>query len=149
MLTVGNTHREDKKRKDMVCVLTEKEMYEFVSGIESPYDNILNQFNVDNEVKEFLSENEDVDKFDLSLMIPKVSYDDWIVCLYLKDNRLYCISDVDISEVKPVSILMYNDNFEVLKENGEVMSDDEIMECYEDYSYAGEADDMRSYIFFQ
>lgn len=130
-------------------MLTEKEMYKFISEIESPYDNILNQFNNDKEVKKFLSENEDVDKYDLSQMMPKVTYDEWIVCLYLKDNKLYCIDEEDITDVKPVSILMYNDNFETVKENGEKMTDDEIMEYYEDYSYAGEADDMRSYIFFE
>lgn len=130
-------------------MLTEKEMYKFISEIESPYDNILNQFNNDKEVKKFLSENEDVDKYDLSQMMPKVTYDEWIVCLYLKDNKLYCIDEEDITDVKPVSILMYNDNFEAVKENGEKMTDDEIMEYYEDYSYAGEADDMRSYIFFE
>ena len=90
---MGLTHREDKKNGDGE-MLTEKEMFEFVCGIESPYDNILNQSNADNEIKNFLSKNEDVENYDLSLMMPKVSYDDWIVCLYQKDNKLYCISAV-------------------------------------------------------
>lgn len=145
---MGLTHREDKENGDGE-MLTEKEMFEFVCEIESPYDNILNQFNADNEIKNFLSENEDVENYDLSLMIPKVSYDDWIVCLYQKDNKLYCISDVDIAEVKPVTVLLYDNNFNVIKDNGDVMSEEEIINYYDDYSYAGEADDMRSYIFFQ
>ena len=62
-----------------------------VKSINSPYDNIQAQINRNTEIVELLQFNEEVDSYDLSAMIPKVTYDDWIVCLYTKDDKLYRI----------------------------------------------------------
>ena len=64
---------------------------ERVKSIDSPYDNIGTQFKRDKKLADFFSENEDLEKYDLFQMVPKVTYDDWIVCLYTKDDKLYYI----------------------------------------------------------
>ena len=119
-----------------------------VKSINSPYDNIQAQINRNTEIVELLQFNEDVDSYDLSAMIPKVTYDDWIVCLYTKDDKLYRIDEEGIIEVECVEALEYNENFEVIKENGEPMEEDELFD-YCDNLCAGEADDMTCYVYFR
>jgi hypothetical protein len=119
-----------------------------VKSIDSPYDNIGNQFKRDKELAEFFSENQDLADYDLFQMIPKVTYDDWIVCLYKKDDKLYRINEEDIIEMEVVEVLEYDNNFEVIKENGEPMDEDELFD-YCDCLCCGEADDMSCYIYFE
>jgi hypothetical protein len=121
---------------------------ERVKSIDSPYDNIGNQFKNDKELANFFSENQDLVNYDLFQMLPKVTYDDWIVCLYTKDDKLYRIDEEEIIEIEVVEVLEYNKNFEVIKENGEPMDEDEILD-YCDSLCCGEADDMSCYVYFE
>ena len=121
---------------------------ERVKSIDSPYDNIGNQFEADKEFANSFSSNQDLSNYDLSQMIPKVTYDDWIVCLYTKDDKLYRIDKEDIVEVEVMEVLEYNNNFEVIKENGEAMEEDEFFD-YCDCWCCGEADDMTCYVYFK
>lgn len=118
-----------------------------VKHIESPYANIQTQIDKATKIVELLASNTDVDNYDLSAMIPKVTYDDWIVCSY-KDGKLYRIDEEDIIEVTPIEILEYNSDFEAIKPNGEVMDDEELFD-YCDCLCCGEADDMSCYIYFE
>lgn len=119
-----------------------------VKSIDSPYDNIGNQFKRDKELAEFFSENQDLTDYDLFQMIPKVTYDDWIVCLYTKDDKLYKIDEEYIVDVEVIEVLEYDTNFEVIKENGEPMDEDELFD-YCACTCCGEADDMSCYIYFE
>jgi hypothetical protein len=121
---------------------------ERVKSIDSPYDNIGNQFKRDKELADFFSENQDLKNYDLFQMIPKVTYDDWIVCLYANDGKLYQIDEEEIVAVEVVEVLEYNKDFEVIKENGELMDEDELLD-YCDCLCCGEADDMTCYVYFE
>lgn len=118
-----------------------------VKHIESPYVNIQTQIDRKTDIVELLVSNADIDNYDLSAMIPKVTYDDWIVCLY-KDGKLYRIDEEDIIEVTVIEVLEYNSDFEVIKPNGEVMDDEELFD-YCDCLCCGEADDMSCYVYFE
>lgn len=122
---------------------------ERVKSIDSPYDNIGNQFKRDKKLADFFSENENLEEYDLFQMIPKVTYDDWIVCLYTKDDKLYYIGEEYIAEVGVIEVLEYNEDFEVIKENGEPMDEDDFLDYCDHESYAGEADDMTCYVYFE
>lgn len=129
-------------------MFSKKEMYEMVCDINSPFDNLTNQFKADKCFEDIFVDNADLENYDLSMMIPKVTYDDWIVCLYKEDEKLYYITEEDVTEVEPVAILMYNEDFEVLNADGEAMEEDEIFE-YCDNLCCGESDDMRFYVYFE
>lgn len=118
-----------------------------VRHINSPYADIQTQINRRTNIIKMLKDNVDVDNYDLSAMIPKVTYDDWIVCSY-KDGKLYRIDEEDVTEVIPIKVLEYNKNFEVKKPNGKVMSDEELFN-YCDCLCCGEADDMSCYVYFE
>ena len=118
-----------------------------VKHIESPYADIQTQINRETDIAELLDGNVDVDNYDLSAMIPKVTYDDWIVCLY-KDGKLYRIDEESIIEVTPIEVLEYNKNFEVVGRNGKIMNDEELFD-YCDCLCCGEADDMSCYVYFE
>ena len=118
-----------------------------IKCINSPYADIQTQINRNTEIFE-LECNEDADNYDLSLMIPKVTYDDWIVCHYIKDDKLYRIDEESIIEVKCIEVLEYNKGFNVIKENGEPMEENDFFD-YCDNLCAGEADDMTCYVYFE
>jgi hypothetical protein len=118
-----------------------------VKCINSPYADIQTQINRNAEMLE-LEFNEDVDNYNLAQMIPKVTYDDWIVCHYTKDDKLYRIDEESIIEVKCTEVLEYNSDFNVIKENGEPMEEEEFFD-YCDNLCAGEADDMTCYVYFE
>ena len=88
-----------------------------VKHIESPYADIQTQIDRKTNIVELLVSNADIDNYDLSAMMPKLTYDYWIVCSY-KDGKLYRIDEEDIIEVTPIEVLEYNKNFEVRKPNG-------------------------------
>ena len=129
-------------------MLSKKEMYNMVHDINSPFDNLANQFERDIVFAHRFAENTDLKNYDLSKMLSKVTYDDWIVCLYTEDEKLYYITEEDVTEVEPIAILMYNENFEALDENGEIIEEDEVFD-YCDNLCCGESDDMRFYVFFE
>ena len=121
---------------------------ERVKCIESPYYNIGEQFKRDETMADFFSENEDLVNYDLFKMEPLVTYDDWIICVYTKDDKLYKIDEEEIVEVIPLAVLEYNSDFEVIKPNGEPMDEDELFN-YCDCTCCGEADDMTCYVYFE
>ena len=118
-----------------------------VKYIESPYVDIQTQIDRETDTVVLLSDNVDRNSYDLSAMIPKVTYDDWVVCLY-KDGKFYHIDEEDIIEVVPIEVLEYNEEFEVIKPNGQPMSDEELF-SYCDCLCCGEADDMSCYVYFK
>lgn len=118
-----------------------------VKCIESPYADIQYQIDKNTDIVDLLEFNKDIGNYDLSLMIPKVTYDDWVVCHYTKDDKLYRIDEESIIEVKCIEVLEYNKDFNVIKENGEPMEEDEFFD-YCDSLCAGEADDMTCYVYF-
>jgi hypothetical protein len=119
-----------------------------VKHIDSPYADIQTQIKRDAEYAKELSDNVDLNKYNLSLMIPKVSYDDWVVCHYLEDGNLYLIDEENITEVKPIGLLEYNDDFQAIGSNGEIVSEDELYDYYPCLC-CGEADDMTCYVYFE
>jgi hypothetical protein len=122
-----------------------------VKCIESPYGDIGYILKVDGNFTEFFKENHDLANYDLAQMIPKVTYvDNFIVCHYLKDDKLYYINEEDVVEVEVMEVLEYNENWEVIKENGESMSEDELLDRHNGEEYCcGEADDMTCYVYFK
>ena len=118
-----------------------------VKHIESPYVDIQTQIDRETDIVELLAGNTDLYNYDLSAMIPKVTYDDWIVCLY-KDDKFYRIDEEDIIEVTPIAVLEYNEDFEVVDLNGNIMTEEELFD-YCDYLCCGEADDMSCYVYFE
>ena len=116
--------------------------------IDSPYADCLTQVNRGCGVGEMLKYNEDVENYDLSLMIPKVTYDDWIVCWYKKDDKFYYINEEEVIEVVPVEILEYNSQFRAKLPNGKTTSSIEKLLAYRDCFCCGEADDMTCYVYF-
>lgn len=118
-----------------------------IKCINSPYADIQTQINRNAEMFE-LEFNQDLVNYDLAQMIPKVTYEDWIVCHYTKDDKLYRIDEESIIEVKCIEVLEYNSDFNVIKENGEPMEEDEFFD-YCDNLCAGEADDMTCYVYFE
>lgn len=129
----------------------DKDLYEIVRNIESPYDRIGKQMERDPKIKELLKDNINLEEYDLNKMIPKVTYDLWSVCLYEEDNKLYYIDEVIITEVEPIEILLkdkkYNTYFD---EHGTEIFVEDIIQYISDMDYlcCGEADDMKSYIVF-
>ena len=121
---------------------------ERVKCIKSPYYNVGEQFKRDKDLADFFGKNPDLVKYDLFKMEPLVTYDDWIVCVYTKDDKLYQIDEECITEVEVVVVLEYNSDFEVIKENGEPMDDDELFD-YCACTCCGEADDMTCYVYFE
>lgn len=127
--------------------IKKNKLYDFVCSIKSPYDNIHNQYNNSENVKRLLENNKEANKFDLTLMEPKVSYSDWIVCLYHKDKKFYRIDTENIIEVTCIAGFKYNENFEIIDENGNLLDEFDLV----DYHFClccGEADDMQSYLYF-
>ena len=118
-----------------------------VKFIESPYADIKTLIDRGTDIGKLLENNVDKDNYDLSAMMPKVTYDDWIVCSY-KDGKLYHIDEESIIEVTPIEVLEYNKKFQAIKPNGKVMSDEELF-GYCDCFCCGEADDMSCYVYFE
>lgn len=120
---------------------------EITKSINSPYADIKTQIERDQTFAKFLNNNEDLNKYNLSSMIPKVTYDDWVVCYYVENDKFYYINEDDVVEVLPVRLLKYNNKFQPITEDGEIVSDDDLYD-YQDCFCCGEADDMSCYIYF-
>lgn len=129
--------------------MTREEMYEFISNINSPFDTIQNQINKDVEDKVLqLYDNKDLDKYDLSKMEPKMTYE-WIICQYLENGKLYYIDDAIVEEVEPVCIFKYNEDYEPVGDDGKEMTVEESHKYIDMYPICGEADDMSAYMHFK
>lgn len=129
---------------------TEKQnLHEIVRKIKSPYDNIAEQMKADLSMVELLKNNPDLGKYDLSKMIPKVTYDKWSICLY-EDNKLYYIDHEEIVEVIPVRIATFDEKYNIaIAESGQVLTEIEDFYNYgSSSSYCGQSDDMKYYIAF-
>ena len=118
-----------------------------VKHLDSPYADIKTQIEVDDGYAKELSGNTDLKKYNLSLMIPKISYGNWVVCHYLEDDKLYFIDEENVTEVKPIGLFEYNDDFQPIGPNGEIIPDDEL-DGYYNCLCGGEADDMTCYVYF-
>lgn len=130
-------------------MLSKTEMYDILNQVVTPYDTIANQLEADEKLANLWKDNKDLENYYLSQMIPKVTYDDWSVCLYMEDKKLYYINEEGVTEVEPVEMLIYDEHFEIPKENGEPMSEDEIYDYCPDYLCAGETDDIKYFVFFE
>ena len=119
-----------------------------IKEIDSPYASFGDMFDNDEDVKDMLEENEDLDKYNLYLMQPVVTYDDFLVCIYDVNGKLYYISADQIVEVEPIAIFEYNDDFNAVDKDGNVIGQDNLPDYY-DCCCCGEADDMSCYIYFE
>lgn len=114
---------------------------------QSVFINIQKQIDIDEEFAFFLRNNADVGNYDLNLMIPEVTYDDWVVCKYLKDDKYYRLDENEIIEVTPIKFLKYDEEFNARDENGNLVSDEDLYD-YCDCLCCGEADDMSCFVYF-
>lgn len=131
-----------------------KDLTEIVKKIESPYRNIEDQLKYAKETKELLKETVGLDKYDLSKMMPKVSYDDWMVCLYQEDNKFYYIDGEEIAQVEPIMIFDYDEKYKnYFTNDGKALFGLELRDIAKyisaDYLCCGELDDMKKYIVFR
>ena len=122
---------------------------EMVKRLSSPYASIARQLEVDSDFAERFAYVKDSDKYDWSKMIPKVTYDDWIVCLYKVDSQLYRINldDNVVEEIIVVEVLEYDEHSRPVDDNGNVVSDDKL-DSYCNNICCGESDDISCYIYF-
>ena len=128
-----------------------KDLYNEVKRINSPYDNIGNQLQRDTRLVQLLKENAQLTEYDLYKMIPKVSYDDWVVCLYEEDNKFYYIDEELVTEVIPTMVLHPDEKYKTyFTEDGKAIHDLEDLALHLNLEYfcCGEGDDMQSYIVF-
>lgn len=123
---------------------------EIVKNLRSPYASIAKQLEGDYDLSECFKYLKDADKYDWSNMIPKVTYTDWIVCLYKNDNKLYRVdfwNDLEIREVVVVELLQYNDSYQPIDDNGNVVDDSQLHTLFNNVC-CGESDDMSCFIYF-
>lgn len=130
-----------------------KDLNEIVRRIESPYHNIGEQIKRDKKIEELFKNTNNIDKYDLNKMIPKVSYDDWVICLYEIDNKFYFIDEDCIVEVIPTMIITLDEKYKTyFTENGKAVYNIEDLDCVLNlnmqYFACGESDDMKRYIVF-
>jgi hypothetical protein len=124
---------------------------ERVRIIRGPWASIARQRNVDTDMNHCFEYIKDEEKYDWTKMIPKVTYADWVVCLYLQDNKLYRIDfdNCSINEVAVIGVLEYNDHYEPVDAAGNTVLDSELSDYYSPNSCCGEADDMSCYVYFK
>lgn len=128
-----------------------KDLNEIVRKIQSPYKNIAEQLKFCKEIKELFKNNQCLDKYDLIKMIPKVSYDEWMVCLYEEDNKFYYFDEDGIMQVEPIMIFYRDKTYKNYFDNTGKMiidEDDVVNHIHISYLCCGESDDMEKYIVF-
>ena len=126
-------------------------LHDEVARIKSTYINMGKQIELDSSVKELLKNNEHIKNFDMYKMIPKVSYDDWTVCLYEEDNKFYYIDEDSITQVEPKMVLHPDEKYKTyFTEDGKpIYGLEELAEQVNfEFYCCGEGDDMNSYIVF-
>ena len=148
-IIITSTTQADHLRGLTKMVPTEEEMFQRVCRIEPTFVNlgIQLQHNTKGDEPLNLDDNEDKEKYDLSKMVPKVTYDDWVICLYEEDSKLYYVTEEYITPVKVVGLFEYNDEFEAEDEDGNIIEEDDLPD-YIDCLCCGEADDMSCYVYF-
>ena len=129
-----------------------KDLNEIIRKIQSPYRNIADQLKFCKEVKELFKNNTCLDKYNLSKMMPKVSYDEWMVCLYEDDNKFYYFDEDGIMEVEPIMIFHCDEKYKTyFDNNGKAIINTDQIENYIPCSYlcCGESDDLNKWIVFK
>lgn len=122
---------------------------EMIGKLRCPFASIARQLELDTDFAERFAHLKDIDKYDWSKMMPRVTYNDWIVCVYLADNKLYRIDleDCVVEEVVVAEVLEINECGRIVDENGNVIGD-EVLPSYCDNYCCGESDCMNYYIYF-
>lgn len=128
-----------------------RDLSEIVRKVKSPYNNIKAQMEADADINKLFENNPKVKDYDLSKMMPKVSYDRWSICLYEEDNKLYYLDEEEISEVIPSKIATFDEKYRsAIDETGKVLTEIEEFYDYGCYSFCcGQSDDMKYYILFE
>jgi hypothetical protein len=122
---------------------------DIVKSLKSPYATIGKWLETDTDFAFRFMYMKDADKYDWHQMAPKVTYDDWIVCLYKVDGKLYRIDMEEsvVEEVSVVEVLEYDEKNRPVDANGNIIDEDELF-TYCDTLCCGESDDMSCYIYF-
>lgn len=125
-------------------------IYEIIKTIKSPYRNIGEQIEHDTGMEKLFKNTKDKEKYDLCKMIPIVSYDDWAVCLYQEDKKLYYLDAEEIVEVTPCKMAISDDKYDTaIAEDGKVLNTLDDFYMYGGGCFCcGMTDDMRYYIGF-
>jgi hypothetical protein len=121
-----------------------------VFNMYNVYVPMAEQFKIDYDLLCLFEHVKETDKYDWGQMHPRVTYADWIVCAYEKNNKLYCIDfeQCFVREVCVAEILQYNNNNDPVDHNGNVI-DDSRLHGYCESDYCGESDDLSCYIYFK
>lgn len=122
---------------------------EMVKNLRGPYACIGKWLEEDIDFADRFAYMKDADKYDWYQMRPKVTYNEWIICLYKVDNKLYRLDmeDFVVEEVVVAEVLEYNDKYQPIDENENVVPDDKLPN-YCDNICCGESDDISCYIYF-
>ena len=122
---------------------------EMIGSLRCPFASISRQLELDTDFAERFAHLKGIDKYDWSRMMPRVTYNNWIVCIYLSDNKLYRIDleDCVVEEVVVVEILECDDKHRIVDGNGNIIQDDDL-HGYCDNVCCGEADDLSCYVYF-
>ena len=121
-----------------------------IIAVESPYADLNAQMINDEEFALAMKPVVENYTYEWDRMIPKMTYDEWVICLYEKDNVLYFIDlDGDTAEplVRPVTcvhIAEYDNGFDSMNDNSTLMDN----EFYGSFC-CGEVDDCTGYAFFE
>jgi hypothetical protein len=122
---------------------------DLVKSLRCPYAPIAKWLETDTDFADRFSYLKGTDRYDWSKMVPKVTYDDWIVCLYTVDDKLYRIDmeEFVVEEVSVVEVLEYDEKNRPVDANGNTIDEDKLF-TYCDNLCCGESDDMSCYIYF-
>ena len=121
---------------------------ERVRRIQSPYPNLQYQFDHDSRVMELLWKTKGLMAFNMWELFPKITYDDWFICSYLRDGKLYYITTEDITEVEVKELLECDKDGNVITPYGVMTDDDDIIAYVKDCVCCGQADDLSCYVYF-
>lgn len=122
---------------------------ELVRNMITPWACIGKQLEKDADFADRLSYVKDADKYDWYQMKPRVTYDDWIVCMCKTDGKFYRIDleNFVIEEVVVAEVLEIDDRGCVIDENDCVIKEDNLFD-YCDNICCGQSDCMNYYIYF-
>ena len=123
------------------------ELKQFLKHVDQVCCDVATLIERQHEFGGLIANNTDIKNYDLHQMLPKVSYDDWMVCWYKVDDKFYLIDDEQVVEVIPVFAFKYHSNFTAVDDEGNVVDDDDLITYYP-ADYCGETDDMQGYVYF-
>lgn len=124
-----------------------KELKDFLKQVNQVHCDIATQIDRECDFAKVIASNPDLGDYDLHQMLPKVSYDDWVICWYKPNDKFYCIDEEQVVEVIPVFGFEYHSNFTAVDEDGNVVDEDDLLDYYP-ADWCGETDDMQGYIYF-